>query len=84
MLYLIFLDFALLQILHKNIFPLYVYLQKKIKLLYLMSMYSSKEMEEIGEDLGKILIESKYPKIYLCLFISGTVLVSSYILYSVV
>jgi len=49
-----------------------------------MSMYSSKEMEEIGEDLGKILIESKYPKTYLCLFISGTILVSSYILYSVV
>ena len=49
-----------------------------------MSMYSSKEMEEIGEDLGKMLIESKYPKTYTCLFISGTILVSSYILYNLV
>ena len=46
-----------------------------------MSMYSSKEMEEIGEDLGKMLIESKYPKTYACLFISTTLLLTSYIIY---
>ena len=49
-----------------------------------MSMYSSKEMEELGEDLGKMLIESKYPKTYACLFISGTILLSSYIWYRLV
>ena len=47
-----------------------------------MSKYSSKEMEEIGEDLGKMLAESKYPKTYVCLFISTSLLLTSYIWYN--
>ena len=47
-----------------------------------MSMYSSKEMEEIGEDLGKMLAESKYPKTYACLFISTILLLTGCIWYN--
>ena len=46
-----------------------------------MSLYSTKQMEEVGEDLGKFFIESKYPKTYACLFISTTLLLTSYIIY---
>lgn len=49
-----------------------------------MSVYSSKEMEELGEEIGKLLNESNYPKTYLCLFISGTILTTSYIWYNLV
>ena len=35
-----------------------------------MSIYSNKEIEDLGEDIGKMLSESKYPKTYLYLFIS--------------
>ena len=47
-----------------------------------MSMYSNEQMEEIGEDIAKIVMESKYPKTYVCLFISGVILTSSCIWYN--
>ena len=47
-----------------------------------MSLYSNQEMEEIGEGLGKIFAESKYPKTYLCLYLSVIATTSYYLIYN--
>jgi hypothetical protein len=46
-----------------------------------MSLYSNQDMEEIGEGLGRIFVESKYPKTYLCLYLS-VLATSGYIIYN--
>ena len=44
-------------------------------------MYKSENFEEIGEDLGKAITESKYPNLYLSLFIGIPITVGIGIIY---